>query len=160
VNKELQQCRKRLEHYEILENRSSSSSNSSLNVGDRSNDSPAAEQVKVSSSGSVLCDFLNNGVMSGDPTRRGSRQANVDRAHREAAANKREKIREARFLGGARQHPGPGAAEEVAPPPKLHPSRPVGHSDLEQHGREQGKRDGSCFVAARRSENCRLRVQF
>jgi hypothetical protein len=47
VNKELQQCRKRLEHYEILENRSSSSSNSSLNVGDRSNDSPAAEQVKV-----------------------------------------------------------------------------------------------------------------
>jgi hypothetical protein len=58
VNKELQQCRKRLEHYEILENRSSSSSNSSLNVGDRSNDSPAAEQVKVSSSGSILCDFL------------------------------------------------------------------------------------------------------
>ncbi|RZC38278.1 C10orf118 -like, partial [Asbolus verrucosus] len=44
VNKELQQCRKRLENYEIL-NRSSSSSNSSLNVG--SNGSPASEQVKV-----------------------------------------------------------------------------------------------------------------
>ncbi|XP_063906969.1 coiled-coil domain-containing protein 186 isoform X2 [Zophobas morio] len=44
INKELQQCRKKLEHYEILENKSSSSSNSSLNV-DRSNGSP--EQVKV-----------------------------------------------------------------------------------------------------------------
>lgn len=41
VNKELQQCRKKLEHYEILENRSSSSSNSSLSVG-------SPEQVKVS----------------------------------------------------------------------------------------------------------------
>ncbi|EEZ97593.1 Uncharacterized protein C10orf118 homolog-like Protein [Tribolium castaneum] len=41
VQKELQQCRKRLEQYEV-ENQSSSSSNSSLSVG-----SPANEQVKV-----------------------------------------------------------------------------------------------------------------
>ncbi|XP_044262854.1 coiled-coil domain-containing protein 186 isoform X2 [Tribolium madens] len=41
VNKELQQCRKKLEQFE-MENQSSSSSNSSLSVG-----SPATEQVKV-----------------------------------------------------------------------------------------------------------------
>ncbi|KAJ8961976.1 hypothetical protein NQ314_005757 [Rhamnusium bicolor] len=44
VNKELQHCRKKLEHFESLENTSRSSSNSSLNVPERVADS---EQVKV-----------------------------------------------------------------------------------------------------------------
>ncbi|KAJ8942987.1 hypothetical protein NQ318_001711 [Aromia moschata] len=44
VNKELQQCRKKLEHFESMEDTSRSSSNSSLSVGDRPTDS---DQVKV-----------------------------------------------------------------------------------------------------------------